>query len=55
MAKCSFCSRNIPDNEGLMVVQNDGKVRWYDSSKCEKNAKLGRLPRNVAWVRKLQK
>lgn len=55
MPTCSFCGRHIMENEGLMFVQNDGKIRWYCSSKCEKNVKLGRIPRKVRWVRKREK
>jgi large subunit ribosomal protein L24e len=52
MPLCSFCGTKILENEGLMYVQNDGKIRWYCSSKCEKNVKLGRIPRKTTWVRK---
>jgi large subunit ribosomal protein L24e len=55
MPNCSFCGRRILENEGLMFVPNDGKIKWYCSSKCEKNVKLGRIPRKVTWVRKREK
>ena len=51
MAKCFFCNNAIPEHKGLMFVKNDGKVRWFCSSKCEKNTKLGRNPRKVKWVK----
>ena len=52
MPKCSFCGKDIPENSGLMFVTNEGKIFWYCSSKCEKNVKLGRIPRKVKWVSK---
>ncbi|MCD6575790.1 MAG: 50S ribosomal protein L24e [Nanoarchaeota archaeon] len=56
MPKCTFCGKEIPQNKGIMYVKNDGKVRWFCSSKCEKNAlKLKRNPRKVRWVRKVSK
>jgi len=51
MPKCSFCSKNIPENEGLMFIKNDAKIKWYCSSKCRKNSELGRIPRKVKWVK----
>ncbi len=51
MPKCSFCGKEIAEHKGIMLVQNDGKIRWYCSSKCEKNVKLKRNPRNVRWVK----
>ena len=39
-----------------MFVKNDGRVFYFDSSKCEKNMlKLGREPARVRWVRKAKK
>ena len=36
---------------GKSLIQNDGKVLHFCSSKCEKNMiKLGRKPRNVKWA-----
>jgi len=39
-----------------MFVKNDGRVFYFDSSKCEKNMlKLGREPARVKWVKKVKK
>ncbi|MDD5182009.1 MAG: 50S ribosomal protein L24e [Candidatus Nanoarchaeia archaeon] len=51
MPQCSFCKKNMTEHEGLMYVKNDGRIFYYCSSKCEKNTKLGRLPRNTKWVK----
>ena len=51
--KCSFCGKEIKPGTGIMYITNDGKVHWYHSTKCFKNAlKLKRVPRKVEWVRK---
>jgi len=56
MSKCSFCGKEIPEGKGVMYVKIDGKIKWFCSSKCEKNAlKLKRNPRKVRWVRKVNK
>jgi len=51
MEQCSFCKKNVPKHKAKMFVKNDGKIRWYCSSKCEKNDKM-RVPRKVKWVKK---
>ncbi|MBI4018537.1 MAG: 50S ribosomal protein L24e [Candidatus Aenigmarchaeota archaeon] len=52
MAKCSFCSSEIEKGTGKMLVQSTGKISWYCSHRCEKNAvKLGRDPRKFKWAR----
>ncbi len=49
--KCSFCGNDIEKGTGMMFVQNDGKIFYFCSSKCEKNRfKLGRIPRKVKWT-----
>ena len=55
MPRCSFCEKNIPENEGTMYVANDGKTHWYCSSKCERNDDLGRIPRKTKWIGKGKK
>ena len=52
--KCSFCSNEIETGTGMMFVKNDGRISYYCSSKCDKNARLGRNPANTNWVRKKQ-
>jgi len=51
MPKCSFCSKNVNYGSGKMVVETNGKILWFCSSKCEKNANLGRDPRDFKWVK----
>lgn len=50
--KCSFCRNSIPPGTGKMFVKKDGTIYYFCSSKCEKNAMLGRNPARVKWVRK---
>ncbi|MEK6914880.1 MAG: 50S ribosomal protein L24 [Nanoarchaeota archaeon] len=52
MPTCSFCKKNYPIHQGLTVFNIDGKSLFYCSSKCRKNANLGRDPRKINWVRK---
>jgi len=52
MVKCSFCGNEIERGTGKMFVKNDGRLLWFCSNKCEKNAlKLGRIPRHVQWTK----
>lgn len=52
MAKCSFCSKEIPKGRGTMFVKDTGKIIWFCSSKCEKNMfKLKRDPKKLKWSR----
>ena len=54
--KCTFCSEEIERGTGKMLVQNDGKILYFCSSKCEKNLTyLGRNPKKVGWTRKKKK
>ncbi|MDP2946897.1 MAG: 50S ribosomal protein L24e [Nanoarchaeota archaeon] len=55
MPVCSFCKTGYEFPRGISVVMPDGSVRFYCSSKCRKNAKLGRVPKKVNWVRKKKK
>ena len=47
---CDFCETDIEPGTGTMFVFADGRVVHYCSSKCEKNADLGRVPRDVEWT-----
>ncbi|MBU1204112.1 MAG: 50S ribosomal protein L24e [Nanoarchaeota archaeon] len=56
MPKCSFCGENIPKGTGKIVVKKDGKVLYFDKSKCEKNMlKLKRKPRDFKWTASYEK
>ncbi|HYA33390.1 MAG TPA: 50S ribosomal protein L24e [Candidatus Bathyarchaeia archaeon] len=47
---CSFCGGAIELGTGKMFVKRDGTVYHFCSSKCEKNLRLGRIARRVAWT-----
>ena len=47
---CWFCGEQIDLGTGIMYVRNDGQVYYFCASKCEKNFKLGRIPRKVKWT-----
>jgi len=52
MPKCSFCNSQLEAGTGKMYVENNGKIFWFCSTKCEKNLKeLGRDPRNFKWTK----
>lgn len=48
--ECDFCGDDIEPGTGTMLVQNDGSTIMFCSSKCEKNADLGREARDVGWT-----
>lgn len=51
MAKCTFCDKEIEQGTGKIYVKKDGKIFWFCSNKCEKNAlKLNRKPANIKWT-----
>ena len=41
----------VAEGTGKMYVRRDGSISFFCSSKCEKNNKLGRIPRKVKWVK----
>ncbi len=53
--KCTFCGKNIEPGVGKMVVDAAGSVSFYCSSKCQKNAELGRSPRKIRWTGQYRK
>jgi large subunit ribosomal protein L24e len=52
MPVCSFCKESYEFPQGTTVVQKDGNVRYYCSSKCRKNSEMGRTAKRVKWVTK---
>ena len=55
MPKCNFSKKQYEWPKGVSVVQKDGSVRYFCSSKCRKNSEMGRDARKVKWVRKVKK
>jgi len=47
---CDYCGADIEPGTGTMFVHNDGSTVHFCSAKCEKNADLGREPRDVEWT-----
>jgi large subunit ribosomal protein L24e len=52
MPTCSFCKESYEFPRGITVVQKDGNVRYFCSSKCRKNSEMGRDAKKVKWIRK---
>ena len=52
MPACSFCKNQYEFPRGTTVVQKDGNVRYYCSSKCRKNSEMGRDNKKVKWIKK---
>ena len=51
MAKCSFCGESFENGTGKMFIYISGKIDYFCSNKCEKNAlKLKRDPLRVRWT-----
>ena len=48
--ECDYCGDDIEPGTGTMLVRVDGATVHYCSSKCEKNAELGREARNLEWT-----
>ncbi len=54
--KCTFCSKNIAQGTGKIIVDNRGKLFYFCSTKCEKNLlKLNRKPRTTRWTGEFQR
>lgn len=51
LMKCSFCSNEIERGTGKMYVQNDGRIFYFCSSKCQKGQfKLKHKGWEVKWT-----
>jgi len=55
MRICSFCGEAIDPGTGKMFIRRDGTIFYFCSSKCQNNARLGRVPRRVRWTRARRK
>ncbi|WP_435358305.1 50S ribosomal protein L24e [Haloarchaeobius sp. DFWS5] len=47
---CEYCGDDITPGTGTMFVHTDGTTVHFCSAKCEKNASLGREPRELEWT-----
>jgi large subunit ribosomal protein L24e len=47
---CDYCGDDIEPGTGTMFVRKNGSTIHYCSAKCEKNADLGREPRDLEWT-----
>ena len=47
---CDYCGADIEPGTGTMFVTTSGTVTYFCSAKCEKNADLGREPRDLGWT-----
>lgn len=47
---CDYCGSDIEPGTGTMFVRTDGTTIHFCSAKCEKNADLGREPRDLGWT-----
>jgi ribosomal protein L24E len=56
MPKCTFCGESIAKGTGKMYILNDGKILWFDRSKCQKNYfHLGRKPLETKWTQEYRR
>jgi len=51
MPVCSFCRRHYKEPRGLTVYTFEGRAIHYCSSKCRRNADLGRDAKKLKWVK----
>jgi len=47
---CAYCGEEMEPGTGVLLVRNNGERVRFCSSKCEKNADLGRPARDVEWT-----
>jgi len=47
---CGYCGSDIEPGTGTMFVRVNGTTSYFCSSKCEKNASLGRESRDLEWT-----
>ena len=48
--ECDYCGADIEPGTGTMFVRTNGTTIHFCSSKCEKNADLGREARDLSWT-----
>ncbi|MFB6109691.1 MAG: 50S ribosomal protein L24e [Halodesulfurarchaeum sp.] len=47
---CDYCGDEIERGTGTMYVKVNGETMYFCSSKCEKNADMGRESRDLEWT-----
>ncbi len=52
MPECSFCGKQYNLEKGLTLVETSGKIKYFCSSKCRKNAEMKRKKRKWAGGKK---
>ena len=52
MPTCSFCKKNYEFPKGLTLFTFDGRSVYFCSSKCKRNADLGRDSKKINWVKR---
>jgi len=50
LVKCSFCGSKLAPGTGKMLVLKTGAVRYFCSSKCERNWGMGRDSKKIRWT-----
>ena len=55
MPRCSFCKEEYGFPRGMTVVQIDGVLLYFCSSKCRRNHNLKRDPKKTNWVKREKK
>ena len=56
MVRCDFCGRVVEKGTGKMLISDSGKIHYFCSGKCEKNAlKLKRKSRELKWTETARK
>jgi large subunit ribosomal protein L24e len=53
MPTCTFCKQTYEWPRGVTIVQKDGSLKFFCSSKCRKNSNMGRDNKKVKWVQKM--
>ncbi len=52
MPKCTFCGKMYKWPHGLTLVDTNGDIYRFCSSKCRKNWEIGRRAKKLKWISK---
>jgi len=50
MVKCFFCGTESSIHQGVHLINNDGSISYFCSSKCRKNFDMGRDKKKLKWT-----